>query len=598
MAQPQRQQPATEGMQLPASIDVEQGLIGSVLLRNGAYAKVSEIVTTEMFTEEVHRRIWGVIGGLIEKGQPAKVSTLKTYLGDAELAPGVTVNAYIARLAAEGATVMAPLDDAKFLRDLWIRRGIIAIGQEAVEAGFNAPVGKTAEAIFSEVESKLDQLRPAESKGQGGFRDFNEAMARASTAAADAYRNQGRIIGLSTGLPALDRALNGLKPGNLLVLGGRPGMGKTALATNIILAVSRQLAALQQDGEQVGVAGFFSMEMPDVELAQRIMSDISNVPFYKVQNGFAEEQDVEWFLEAERTLRNLPLRIDETGSLTIAALRNRARELKRKFGLKILVVDYIQLMVGSGRAGNNRTNDVTEITTGLKALAKELEVPIIALSQLSRQVEERPDKRPMLSDLRESGSIEQDADVVMFVYREEEYVGRAEPKEGTSEHTDWEREMRRCHGVAQVIIAKNRHGKKGAVTLGFDGPRTRFLNEPDQREEETASVRPQKEKQVSLPAQASILYGVFKEMSKSAPIPSSVEALKLARDLPKMARVISVADARQKFKAEVMPEAEDTPLAKAFSNAVQALRKNSLAFYTGSEDAGWYIWCPEFVAKD
>jgi replicative DNA helicase len=297
--------------------------------------------------------------------------------------------------------------------------------------------------------------------------------------AANAYKRDGGLSGVATGFRDLDSKMGGLQPSDLIIVAGRPSMGKTALATNIAFHVARALARGDHgDGRPAeGVVGFFSLEMSSEQLATRIIAEQAGISSEKIRRGRIDANEFDRIVEAAQELQTLPLFIDQTGGITVAQLAARARRLKRQHGLALLVVDYLQLLAGSSRrASEGRVQEVTEITTGLKALAKELAVPVIALSQLSRQVEQREDKRPQLSDLRESGSIEQDADVVMFVFREEYYVERRQPREGSPEHLAWQDEMEQVQGLADVIIGKQRHGPTGTVRLQFRADITRFAD--------------------------------------------------------------------------------------------------------------------------
>jgi replicative DNA helicase len=498
---------------VPYNLDVEMGLLGSVLMNNDGYRRVADIVSEEDFFEPLHKRVWRLASSMIEEGMPASPITLRTYLGDKEIAPGVTAPQYLARLAAETTGGASAADYARIVRDLSLRRQIIGIADDVMTTAYDAPVETTADAIVGDFESAMMKLRQARGEA-GDFVDFGNVSARAIGMAESAYKREGRIVGVSTGLPNLDTALGGLQASDLIVLAGRPGMGKTALATNIAFDVAKTLQARRRMGERTGVVGFSSLEMSGEQLAQRILSEQSGVPFWKIRRGIASELDMEAYIQAQRELREIPLKIDPTGGLSVGSLRIRARALKKRLGLELLVIDYLQLLTGSGKRENKRVDEVTEITMGLKALAKELNVPVLALAQLSRRVEERDDKRPMLSDLRESGSIEQDADVVMFVFREEYYLRKQKPRDGTEAHLRWERDLRAVQGVAQVIIGKNRHGPEGTVTLGFDANTTRFLDEPPPREEgpavEDQTGRPKK---LSLPREATVAYGILRGLS-------------------------------------------------------------------------------------
>ena len=342
----------------------------------------------------------------------------------------------------------------------------------------------TPRAQIEEAERKLFTLAET-GRYDGGFQRFADALTSAVDMAAKAYQREGKLSGISTGLLDLDRMLGGLQPSDLVILAGRPAMGKTSLVTNIAFNIAKAYRGeKRQDGviETVngGIVGFFSLEMSSEQLATRIIAEQSGIPSYKIRRGDIREDEFYKLTDAAREMQTMPFYIDQTGGISIAQLTARARRLKRQKGLDLLVVDYLQLLSGSGKRGENRVQELTEITTGLKALAKELSVPLIALSQLSRQVESREDKRPQLADLRESGSIEQDADVVMFVYRDEYYLQNREPKPGTEEHFKWQAEMDQAHGKAEVIIGKQRHGPTGTVQLAFQADITRFTDLADE----------------------------------------------------------------------------------------------------------------------
>ncbi len=388
---------------------------------------------------------------------------------------------YLARLATEATTVINAGDYGRTVYDMALRRALIGIGEAMVNVAYDAPVELGPQNQIEDAERRLYEL--AESgRYDGGFQRFAQALTTAVEMAAHAYQRDGKLSGLATGLRDLDRMMGGLQHSDLIILAGRPGMGKTALATNLAYNVAKAWRGeVKADGrvESVdgGIVGFFSLEMSAEQLATRIISEQTEIPSNRIRRGEIETGDFDRIAEAAREMETIPLYIDETGGLSIAQLAARARRLKRQKGLDLLVIDYIQLLSGSGkRAAEGRVQEVTEITTSLKALAKELNVPILALSQLSRQVENRDDKRPQLSDLRESGSIEQDADVVMFVFREEYYLRNREPRAGTEEHFKWQAEMEAVHGKAEVIIGKQRHGPTGTVPLHFKADVTRFAD--------------------------------------------------------------------------------------------------------------------------
>ena len=463
----------------PHNIEAEQALLGALLVNNDAYYRVSDFLEPEHFSEDIHRRIYEISQQLIRAGKLATPITLKTFLGDHDLG-GMTVSQYIARLAVEATTVINAEAYGRTIYDLAMRRRLITIGEDMVNVAYDAPVEASPRAQIEDAERRLYELAEA-GRYEGGFQSFAEALRQAVDMAAEAYKRDRKLSGVATGLSDLDRMMGGLQSSDLIILAGRPGMGKTALATNIAYNIVRAYSSeRQQDGTikrlDGGIVGFFSLEMSSEQLATRVIAEQSGVPSYKIRRGEIREDEFGRVADAAREMERIPLYIDQTGGISIAQLTARARRLKRQKGLDILVVDYLQLLSGAAKKGENRVQELTEITTGLKALAKELAVPIIALSQLSRQVEQRDDKRPQLSDLRESGSIEQDADVVIFVYREEYYLKNKEPKMGTEEYFKWQTEMEQVHGRAEVIIGKQRHGPTGTVALHFEAEITRFSN--------------------------------------------------------------------------------------------------------------------------
>lgn len=464
----------------PQNIEAEQALLGAILVNNEAFYRVSDFLEANHFFEPVHRRIYQVAGELIRANKIANPVTIKTFL-PADLAIGdITLNQYLARLAAEATTIINAEDYGRTVYDLALRRALIGIGEDMVNVAYDAPVEMSPREQIEEAERRLYEVAE---KGQvsSGFESFDTALVTAIDMASAAYKRDGHLSGLATGLTDLDRLMGGLQPSDLIILAGRPGMGKSSLATNMGFNIARNWQGeIQPDGTTKtvngGIVGFFSLEMSSEQLATRIIAEQSGVPSSDIRRGRITEDQFAAIVEAAREMNRMPFYLDQTGGLTIGQLSARARRLKRQRGLDLLIVDYIQLLQGTSKRGDNRVQEVTEITNQLKALAKELNVPILALSQLSRQVENRDDKRPQLSDLRESGSIEQDADVVLFVYREEYYLKNKEPKPGTIEHEQWQNEMSQVHGIAEVIIGKQRHGPTGTVRLWFEDQLTRFSN--------------------------------------------------------------------------------------------------------------------------
>ncbi|ESX46616.1 replicative DNA helicase [Mesorhizobium sp. C416B] len=463
----------------PNNIEAEQALLGAILVNNDAFYRVSDFLKAGHFYEPLHRKIFEVAAELIRMGKVATPITLKTFLPADEKVGDMTVAQYVVRLAVEAVTVVNATDYGRAIYDLATRRALITVGEDMVNIAYDAPVDMAPSEQIEDAERRLFELAET-GRYDGGFESFTDAVKTAVDMANAAYMRDGHLSGLATGMRDLDRRMGGLQASDLIIIAGRPGMGKTSLATNIAFNIAEMYEPAQQaDGSfkaaNGGVVGFFSLEMSSEQLATRIISEQTEISSSKIRRGEISEMDFEKLVACSQTMQKIPLFIDQTGGISIAQLSARARRLKRQRGLDLIVIDYIQLMQGSSaKSSQNRVQEITEITTGLKALAKELSVPIIALSQLSRQVESREDKRPQLSDLRESGSIEQDADVVMFVYREEYYLKNREPKPGTDEYIKWEHEMNEMRGKAEVIVAKQRHGPTGSVSLAFHGEFTRF----------------------------------------------------------------------------------------------------------------------------
>src|SRR5690348_7788114 len=472
----------------PHNIEAEQALLGAILFNNAAYHRVSEFLLAEHFAQGVHGRIYAAIAKLIERGQIANPVTLKSLFDQDEALAEIGGAQYLARLSTSVVTIINAADYGRTIHDLYLRRQLIGIGEDTVNDAYSHDLERDARTQIEATEKKLFDLATS-GQAEGGFRAFNQALTEAIVMAEAAFKRSGRTTGVSTGFNDLDKLLGGLHPSDLVILAGRPSMGKTALATNIGFNAAKAYRTTRAaDGrvaaEDGAVIGFFSLEMSAEQLATRVLSEESGVASDRIRRGDVSHEDFDRFVQASQKLATVPLFIDDTPALTIAGLRTRARRLLRQQGLGMIIVDYLQLLRGSGDSAENRVQEISEITRGLKALAKELNVPVLALSQLSRAVEQREDKRPMLSDLRESGSIEQDADVVMFVFREEYYLSRGEPTRRPEESDDkfnerysrWQERLEQVHGTGEVIIAKQRHGPIGKVTLRFDGATTKFDN--------------------------------------------------------------------------------------------------------------------------
>ncbi|SDU13465.1 replicative DNA helicase [Stappia sp. ES.058] len=466
----------------PHNAEAERQLLGAIIVNNETYYRVSDFLEPGHFFIAPHREVYEKAGQLIRAGKVASPITLKTFFAqDAKIAD-MSAAQYILRLAADAASIINAEDYGRAIYDLAIRRNLIRIGEDMVNIAFDAPIDMPPGTQIDDAERRLFELAEKGSSN-AGFVSFGDALTATIEMAAAAYQREGALSGTASGLRDLDSLMGGLQPSDLIVLAGRPAMGKTSLATNIAYNIAEAYHAEEQpDGTMKtingGVVGFFSLEMSAEQLATRIISEQTEISSSKIRRGDISEHDFEKLAAASQTMQSVPLHVDQTGGISISQLVARARRLKRQRGLDLLIVDYIQLLTGSSKNQGNRVQEITEITTGLKALAKELNVPIIALSQLSRQVESRDDKRPILSDLRESGSIEQDADVVMFVYREEYYLSKAIGQEATPEDME---KLDRVRNRAEVIIAKQRHGPTGTANLHFQGEFTRFsdLADPD-----------------------------------------------------------------------------------------------------------------------
>ncbi|GHE05014.1 replicative DNA helicase [Defluviimonas sp. 20V17] len=464
----------------PHNIEAEQQLLGAILTNNDVFDRIASVVKAEHFYDPLHRRIFELSAARIQKNALASPVTLKAFLEDDEGLKEVGGPAYLARLAGAAISAHAARDYGQMIYDLAVRRELIELGREISQKAAKVDVANEPKEQIVEAEQRLYKLGE-QGVAERGFQSFLKAVTDAVNVANAAYQRDGGLAGISTGLVDLDRKLGGLHPSDLLILAGRPSMGKTSLATNIAFNIAKAYKRGQRpDGAEGavsgGVVGFFSLEMSAEQLAARILSEASEVPSEQIRRGDMTEGEFRRFVEAAKSLENCPLYIDDTPALPISQVAARCRRLKRTHGLDVVMVDYLQLLKAAS-AKDSRVNEVSEITQGLKAIAKELNIPVIALSQLSRQVESRDDKRPQLSDLRESGSIEQDADVVMFVFREEYYKEREKPGDHDLEAmAKWQEIMEKVHGKAEVIIGKQRHGPIGSVELSFEGRFTRFGN--------------------------------------------------------------------------------------------------------------------------
>jgi replicative DNA helicase len=462
----------------PHNVEAEQALLGALLVNNDVYDRIASLVEPRHFYDPLHARIFEIASRRIQQNALATPVTLKPFVENLTGIEAVGGPAYLARLAGAAISVFSARDYAQTIHDLALRRDLMLIGEEIATKAATVETESEPRAQIVEAEQALYSLAE-KGKYEGGFVSFLRAAKTAIDVANAAYQRDGGLAGLSTGLADIDRKLGGLHPSDLLIIAGRPSMGKTALATNIAFNIAKKFRrGTLPDGTEGtldgGVVGFFSLEMSSEQLATRVLSEQAQVPSDRIRRGEMDEDEFRRFVLAAAELERIPLFIDDTPALPISTLAARARRLKRQHGLDALFIDYLQLVRPASSRSDGRVQEVSEITQGLKAIAKELDVPVIALSQLSRQVENRDDKRPQLSDLRESGSIEQDADVVMFVYREEYYHERIKPPEEDPGFPDWLVKAERVHNKAEAIIGKQRHGPIGTVELMFDGRFTRF----------------------------------------------------------------------------------------------------------------------------
>ena len=454
----------------PSNLEAEQALLGSILVNNDIIDEVSTLINSNIFYDPAHIKIYEVIENLNNKGMIANPITLKNFFEKDNMLNEVGGTEYLVKLTRFSGSVKQAVDYAKIIHEMYLRRELVLISDKLSNDTLNAnSQEQNAENIIEDTEKSLFDLAERGSFSQS-FLKFNQALDQTIEMATLAMQNDQGIVGVPTGLTDLDEKLGGLHKSDLVILAGRPSMGKTALATNIAYNAAQNILKRQ---EKSSIA-FFSLEMSSEQLSTRILSEQARIKSDDIRRGKVTEEEINRYIETSRNIYNLPLYIDETPAITIATLSNRARRIKRLFGLSLIVVDYIQLMRSSSNKNDGRVQEISEITQGLKALAKELSVPVLALSQLSRAVEQRDDKQPQLADLRESGSIEQDADVVMFVYREGYYLQRKEPREATVEHAEWQAKMNEVAHLAQIIIGKQRHGPIGNVTLEFEERFTKF----------------------------------------------------------------------------------------------------------------------------
>ncbi len=453
--------------ELPNNIEAEQSVIGSILVTNEIFDEINTIISNTNFYDPMHQKIFNAIENMIYKGMLANPITLKNYFENEK--DELNIPEYLVKITKFSTSIRQAIEYSKIIYDMFVRRELIKISEQMIDNAKESDLDNSGQNIIENSEKLLYDLAE---KGtfSSSLIKFDDAMKQTIEMASAAYKNEGGIVGVPTGLRDLDDKLGGLHQSDLIIIAGRPSMGKTSLATNIAFNAARNI---QDSGTKSSVA-FFSLEMSSEQLSTRIISEQARIGSNDIRRGRISDEQFDQFLETSKNISELPLFIDETPAISIAAMSNRARRIKRLHGLDLIVVDYIQLMKGLFNNKDGRVQEISQITQGLKAIAKELGVPVVALSQLSRQVEQRDDHKPQLADLRESGSIEQDADVVMFVYREGYYLQRKEPREATVEHAEWQAKMNEVAHLAEIIIGKQRHGPIGKITLEFEERFTKF----------------------------------------------------------------------------------------------------------------------------
>jgi replicative DNA helicase len=459
--------------ELPNNIEAEQAVLGSILVTNEIFDEINTIISNINFYDPMHQKIFGAIENLVYKGMLANPITLKNYFENEK--DEINVPEYLVKITKFSTSSRQAIEYSRIIYDTFVRRELIKISENTIDTAKLNDLNVSGQNIIENSERLLFDLAE-----KGSFNSslvkFDEAMKQTIEMASAAYKNEEGIVGVPTGLRELDDRLGGLHNSDLIIIAGRPGMGKTALATNIAFHAAQKL---QESGRKSSIA-FFSLEMSSEQLSTRILAEQSRIKSNDIRRGKISDEQFDKFIETSKNISELPLYIDETPAISIAAMSNRARRIKRLFGLDMIVVDYIQLMSGSLNNRDGRVQEISQITQGLKAIAKELSIPVIALSQLSRQVEQRDNHKPLLSDLRESGSIEQDADVVMFVYRESYYLENKEPQAATVEHAEWQAKMNEISTLAQIIIAKQRHGPTGNIEVEFEAMFTKFKDKDTQ----------------------------------------------------------------------------------------------------------------------
>jgi replicative DNA helicase len=566
---------------LPTCIDSEMALVGALITNNDLLTRIP-FLTSEHFAEEAHGVIFEAVKQMAATGKRATPISLKPYLGDTELAPGVTAMKYMADLVANKAGMPAEIVTyAEQVRDFHGRRAMILSARKMIEEASKAEFNRSLADMLRDHEDRIEVLRPKAGAKQSGFTGMRKIAERTYRKIQDEWNNTVPKQTLRTGYAKLDEVLGGLEAPNLIVIGGRPASGKTSLAVDIAVNGSVQLLDLFSDPKERGVVAIFSMEMSDEQVTERIFARQARVTGTRIKRRKLFANEVETLYEASRQVEDLPIEIDHTGGLSVAQICARARALHRRQRIRLLVVDYLQLIKGNGSRQEKRHEELGAVMLALKELCKELEIPCVLISQVSRDVDKRENKRPMMADLGGSSDIENNADAVLLIYREEGYLFNERPMEGTEEFAEWEKRLRKVEGIAEVIIGKSRFGARGTLLMGFDGPHTTFLNDPPERQEEPVEARRQKDDIPPLSPYGKDLLRILEGLVATEARRPNADDMAYCPQLPKAALMVSLTALRTKFKSEVMFDADEKTVSSKFQAAITNLkRRNETSAYT------------------
>lgn len=588
---------------LPNCFDVEQELLGVLIIRNDLFMDVSQVIKSDDFAEEIHQSIFAAIGMMIASDRPATPTSLRSYLGDADLGNGLTPYKYMVKLSADAGLPIHALGYAKQVRDFAARRYFIRSCAKAMTEAWEPRFDMTVNDLLRMHEDRVEIVRPKIHGVKRGYRSMRDVAHATTRRIQDEANGVTKRVTLTTGFKKLDAKLGGLEAPNLCIIAGRPASGKTALVTNFCVNAAIQLREekIADPKSNPGVVGIVSLEMDENQLGERIISDLAQVSGTRIKRRNLETNHMEKLVNAAYTLADLPIFVDDTGGQSIAQVLARARTLHRKYRLRLLAIDYLQLIKGFRSRSNDsrRHEEIGEITAALKELAKELGIPVLLLSQVGRQVDMRENKRPNDSDLKESGSIEQDADVILFVYREEAYVIKEKPLPGTEEFAAWERRMEKVKGVAEIIVAKNRFGGVDTIVMGYDGPHTTFLEEPPARPIDGEEVRKReaKLKDEKLPVKPAILLDLVKGLLlHHGRQPTDEERERQAlngKPLPRQLRIISREMVFKNWHADRCEGQTEKEAQREYQSAMDVLRERKLTASFGSKEDGVFLWLPQ-----